>query len=111
MTNASITNFSAKEQRRVDFKFTASYNDDVEKVKSILIEIAQNHPLVLKDPPIMSRLLAHGPNSLEYVLRVWCQAPDYWTIYFDINETVKKEFDAQGIEIPFSQMDVHIKEK
>ncbi len=111
MTNASITNFSAKEQRRVDFKFTASYNNDVEKVKSILIEIAQNHPLVLKDMPIMSRLFAHGANSLEYILRVWCQAPDYWTIYYDINETVKKEFDTQGIEIPFPQMDVHIKEK
>ena len=111
MTNASITNFSAKEQRRVDFKFTASYNNDVEKVKSILIEIAQNHPLVLKDMPIMSRLFAHGANSLEYILRVWCQAPDYWTIYYDINETVKKEFDTQGIEIPLPQMDVHIKEK
>lgn len=59
----------------------------------------------------MSRLFSHGTNSLEYILRVWCQAPDYWTIYFDINEKVKKEFDAQGIEIPFTQMDVHIKEK
>ena len=44
----------------------------------------------------MSRLFSHGTNSLEYILRVWCQAPDYWTIYFDINEKVKKEFDAQG---------------
>jgi len=111
MTTASITNFSAKELRRVDFKFTASYKNDVEKVKRILIEIAENHPLVLKDQPIMSRLFSHGTNSLEYILRVWCQAPDYWTIYFDINEKVKKEFDAQGIEIPFTQMDVHIKEK
>ena len=109
MTTASITNFSAKELRRVDFKFTASYKNDVEKVKRILIEIAESHPLVLKDQPIMSRLFAHGANSLEYILRVWCQAPDYWTIYFDINETVKKEFDAQGIEIPYTQMDVHIK--
>jgi small conductance mechanosensitive channel len=111
MTTASITNFSAKELRRVDFKFTASYKNDVEKVKRILIEIAESHPLVLKDQPIMSRLFSHGTNSLEYILRVWCQAPDYWTIYFDINEKVKKEFDAQGIEIPFTQMDVHIKEK
>ena len=111
MTTASITNFSAKELRRVDFKFTASYKNDVEKVKRVLTEIAESHPLVLKDQPIMSRLFAHGANSLEYILRVWCQAPDYWTIHFDINETVKKEFDAQGIEIPFTKMDVHIKEK
>ncbi|NLV33598.1 MAG: mechanosensitive ion channel [Clostridiaceae bacterium] len=109
MTTASITNFSAKELRRVDFKFTASYKNDVEKVKRVLTEIAESHPLVLKDQPIMSRLFTHGANSLEYILRVWCQAPDYWTIYFDINETVKKEFDAQGIEIPYTQMDVHIK--
>jgi len=109
MTTASITNFSAKELRRVDFKFTASYKNDVEKVKRVLTEIAESNPLVLKDQPIMSRLFAHGANSLEYILRVWCQAPDYWTIYFDINEKVKKEFDAQGIEIPYTQMDVHIK--
>jgi small conductance mechanosensitive channel len=111
MTTASITNFSAKELRRVDFKFTASYKNDVEKVKNILIAIAENHPLVIKDQPIMARLSSHGANSLEYVLRVWCQAPDYWTIYFDINETVKKEFDDQGIEIPYPQMDVHIKDE
>ncbi|MDD4543328.1 MAG: mechanosensitive ion channel [Clostridia bacterium] len=111
MTSASVTNFSAKEKRRVDFKFTASYTNDVDKVNNILLEIANNHPMVNQDPPVMAKLFAHGDNSLEYILRAWVDAPNYWDVYFDITEQVKKEFDKQGIEIPYPQMDVHIKEK
>jgi small conductance mechanosensitive channel len=111
MTSASVTNFSAKEKRRVDLKFTASYTNDVDKVNNILLEIANNHPMVNQDPPVMAKLFAHGDNSLEYILRAWVDAPNYWDVYFDITEQVKKEFDKQGIEIPYPQMDVHIKEK
>jgi len=111
MTSASVTNFSAKDKRRVDLKFTASYTNDVDKVNNILLEIANNHPMVNQDPPVMAKLFAHGDNSLEYILRAWVDAPNYWDVYFDITEQVKKEFDKQGIEIPYPQMDVHIKEK
>ena len=110
MTSASVTNFSAKDKRRVDLKFTASYTNDVDKVNSILLEIAKNHPMVDQDPPVMAKLYTHGNSSLKYILRAWIDAPNYWTVYFDITEQVKKEFDKQGIEIPHPQMDVHIKE-
>ena len=111
MTSASITNFSAKDKRRVDLKFLASYDNDVEQVKNILLEIANNHPLVHKDPPAMSRLFSHGPNGLEYILRAWCDSKNYWTIYFDLNEAVKKEFDVKGIEIPYQQIDIHMRQQ
>lgn len=111
MTTASITNFSAKELRRVDLKFNASYENDIEKVKNILISVAKNHPLVLEEPAVMSRVFTHGTHGLEYILRAWTKAGDYWTVYFDINENVKKEFDKQGIEIPLPKLDVNLKDK
>lgn len=111
MTSSSITNFSANPKRRVDLKFTASYDNDVEKVKSVLLEVANSHPLVIKEPAVVSRVFSHGPNGVEYILRAWCEAKNYWPIYFDINETVIKEFDAQGIEIPYQQIDINMKQK
>lgn len=111
MTSASITNFSAKELRRVDIEYNVSYKNDIDKVKSVLTSVAEKHPLVLKDPSVTSGVYAHGPNSLVYVLRAWCKADDYWTVYFDMNENVKKSFDEQGIEIPLQQVVVDIKDK
>jgi len=108
LTNTAIINFSMEKQRRVDFEFTVSYNSDIETVKEILIDIATKHELVINDPPVFARLKEHGDSALVFVLRAWCEAADYWTIYFDITESVKKEFDKADIEIPFPQMDVHI---
>ena len=70
--------------------------------------MASKHELVLKYPAPFARLSNHGESSLEYTLRVWSKASDYWTVKFDLLENVKKEFDANGISIPYPQMDVHI---
>ena len=105
----SITNFSAKDTRRVDLIFRASFDADVEKVKKILYDIAYRHELTIKEPPPFARVYSHGDNWLEYVLRVWCKKSDYWTIYYDITEEVKKQFDKQAITIPYHQLDVNIK--
>lgn len=107
LTNSVIQNYSASGTRRVDFTFTASYDSDIDKVKQILLEAA-SHELVLKDKEPVVALTEHGDSALVYALRVWCNTPDYWTIKFDINEKVKKEFDKNGISIPFPQMDVHL---
>lgn len=111
MTNASITNFSAEKTRRVDLTFSTSYDADIELVKSILIKLAENHPMVLKEPKPMSRLASHGDSALNYILRVWCDNSNYWTVFYDLTEEVKKEFDRQGIEIPYPQLDVHMSDK
>jgi len=109
ITNSVIMNYSVSGTRRVDFTFTASYDADIDKVKEILLDAAA-HELVLKDEdkePFVA-LSEHGDSALVYTLRVWCNTSDYWTIKFDINEKVKKEFDKNGISIPFPQMDVHL---
>ena len=108
LTNSVIENYSASDERRVDLKFTASYDADVDKVKGILLSVAESHHKVLKDPAPFARLTNHGDSALEYTVRVWCKASDYWDVNFDIIETVKKEFDANGISIPYPQMDIHI---
>lgn len=111
ISNQTITNANAKTTRRVDFEFTCGYDDDIEKTKKILTDIASNHPLVLKDTASEVYLSKYGDSAISFILRVWCNTPDYWTVHFDITEQVKKEFDKNNISIPYPQVDVHIKEK
>lgn len=109
LANGNIVNYSEKDTRRVDFSFSISYSDDHEKAIAILKEICESHELVLKDPAPFIRMGEHGASSINITTRVWVKSADYWTVHFDILEKVKTEFDKNGIEIPFDQLDVHIK--
>lgn len=106
---SEIINYSEKDTRRVDLTFSIGYGDDFEKAKSIVAEIANNHELVLKDPAPFVRVKEHGASSIDIVCRVWTKSADYWTVNFDMLESVKKAFDKENIEIPFNQLDVHVK--
>lgn len=109
LTNASITNYSTEPLRRVDLTFTTAYDCDIEATKALLLKEATAHPLVLTEPAEpFARLQSQGDSALVYALRVWCKREDYWTVHMDLNESVKKAFDQNGIAIPFPQMDVHI---
>ncbi|WBW99755.1 mechanosensitive ion channel family protein [Oceanirhabdus sp. W0125-5] len=108
LANSSSVNYSAHSTRRVDFKFGVGYEDDILKVKKILNKIAENHELVLQDPAPQVFLSEHGDSSVNFSLRLWCKTEDYWKIYFEIMEIVKLEFDKEGINIPYPQMDVHL---
>ena len=112
LTNSEIINYSAEPTRRVDLTFTTAYTCDIEITKDVLLQVANAHPLVLTEPDApVARLQTQGDSALIYTLRVWCKSEDYWTVYFDLNETVKRTFDEKGILIPFPQMDVHIDQK
>ncbi len=108
ISNEAITNYSYHDTRRLDFTFSVAYDSDIEQVKSLLLEQAQAHDLVLKDPEPFCRLTNHGDSSLDFALRVWTKGSDYWTVNFDLKESVKKSFDANGIQIPYQQLDVHL---
>ncbi|MBR4778089.1 MAG: mechanosensitive ion channel [Lachnospiraceae bacterium] len=108
LTNSNVINYSALPQRRVDIKFSAGYHDDIDKVKSVLMSVAEAHEKVLKDPAPFIRLTAQAASSLDYTFRVWVNGADYWEVYFDMMERVKKAFDENGICIPFQQVDVHM---
>ena len=87
-------------------KLAASYSDGIIMGIAAIVEA---HPLALKDPAPFVRLSAHDASALVYTVRVWCKSADYWTVYFDLMEDVKKALDENGIEIPFQQVDVRMR--
>jgi small conductance mechanosensitive channel len=109
LANSNMTNYSAKELRRVDLKFSVDYNSDAELVLETLEKVSTKHPLVKKDPLPLIRMFEHGDSSLIYVVRVWTDTANYWPVYYDITEKVKEQFDKKGISIPYPQMDINIK--
>lgn len=104
----NITNFSARDTRRVDMVFGISYNDDLLKAKQLLQEIIDEDPRVLKDPAPVIALGALNDSSVDFLVRPWAKAEDYWALLWDTTEKVKLRFDAEGISIPYPQMDVHL---
>lgn len=109
LSGGTIVNYSEKDTRRVDMDFAISYSADFEKAKKIVTTILEAHELVLDDPAPFVRVGAHGTSGLQIKARAWTKNADYWTVYFDVIEDVKLAFDKTGIEIPFEQLDVHIK--
>lgn len=109
LANGNIINYSEKETRRVDFSFSISYANDFERAKSLISDICAAHELVLDDPAPFVRVSEHGASSINITTRVWVKSDDYWTVHFDVMEAVKKSFDENGIEIPYNQLDVHVK--
>lgn len=107
ISNSTLTNVTAMKERRVDLTFTAAYNADINKVEQTLLDVCNAHELVLKDPEPFARLSAHKDSALEYTVRAWCKADDYWTVYFDLIRDVKLAFDKENIVIPFPQVDIH----
>jgi small conductance mechanosensitive channel len=108
LSGDNITNYSAKETRRVDLVAGVGYGDDLEKVKDVLKQIVSEDPRVLPDPATTIAVSELADNSVNLVVRPWVKTADYWDVYFDLTETIKKRFDAEGISIPFPQRDVHL---
>jgi small conductance mechanosensitive channel len=109
LATGPITNFSAMPTRRIDFSFGIGYSDDIDKAKDILLKMAQKDDRVLKEenpPEVMVESL--GDSAVNLKLRIWVKSKDYWSLWCDTQEGVKKQFDAAGISIPFPQRDVHL---
>lgn len=109
LANASLTNFSAMTTRRVDITFGIGYDDDFEKAKSIIRGIIEADDRIHKEPAPFVRVGELGDNSVNIITRIWVDSPEYWNVYFDMLERVKSAFDQENINIPYPQMDVHIK--
>jgi small conductance mechanosensitive channel len=110
LSSGNIINYSEKDTRRVDFTFSIAYDADFEKAKAIVLDLLVNHELTLDDPAPFVRVSEHGASSINITARAWVKSADYWTVNFDTIEAVKKAFDENGIEIPFDQLDVHVKQ-
>lgn len=100
LSNGVVTNFSAHPQRRADVSFALAWDTDVDRAKGIMLAAAQEHPLVLQAPEPTARMGSSQEGRLHFTLRAWCKTPDYWTVVFDLNETLKRAFDRAGISVP-----------
>jgi small conductance mechanosensitive channel len=108
ITGGSITNFSAKDTRRIDFVFGVAYSDDIKKVKEVIWDVINADERILKDPAPTVGVLELADSSVNFAVRPWVNAADYWDVFFDLNEKMKLRFDEEGISIPFPQHDVHL---
>ncbi|MDO6563826.1 mechanosensitive ion channel [Amphritea sp. 1_MG-2023] len=102
-----ITNYSARDTRRVDMVFGIGYGDDLKKAKALLEEIVTSDERVLKEPAPVIAVSELADSSVNFVVRPWVKSGDFWGVKFDTTESVKLRFDEEGISIPFPQMDVH----
>ncbi|MDD6044799.1 MAG: mechanosensitive ion channel family protein [Clostridia bacterium] len=110
LVNQHLTNYSREPERRVDLTFPISYESDPEQAKAIAMGAILKHPLILTDrePPFV-RIHSYQDSSVNLITRVWCKTENYWTLYYDLTEQIRAEFDKNGIGIPYNQLDVHIK--
>ncbi len=111
LSNSEIINYSEKPTRRVEHTFSVSYDTDFEKAKAIIAKLCEENELVLLDPAPFIKVCKHNNSSIDIVARVWVKSEDYWTVHFDLLEQVKTAFDENGIEIPFDQIEVNVKNK
>jgi len=106
--SGAITNFSARDTRRVDMVFGIGYDDDIRLAKSILEKLVSEDSRILPEPAPVIALSELADSSVNFVVRPWVNSGDYWAVMWDMNEKVKLAFDDAKISIPYPQMDVHL---
>jgi small conductance mechanosensitive channel len=108
VATGAITNYSAESTRRVDFLFGIGYDDDIDQAKDVILDLIKADKRIFTDPEPFIAVKELADSSVNLVVRVWSDASDYWGIFFDLTENVKKTFDKKGISIPYPQSDVHL---
>ena len=109
LATGTMTVFSKLETRRVDWTFSIAYGDDFDKAQALLKRLCDDDKRILKMPEPFVRLAKLNSSSVDITVRAWVNLADYWDVFFGMNEQVYKTFAAEGLHIPFPQMDVHMK--
>ncbi|MBN8413324.1 mechanosensitive ion channel [Halomonas denitrificans] len=108
MMSGAVVNYSAHATRRVDLAVGVGYDDNIDTVRRVLESVVADDPRVLSEPKPNIRMNAMGDSSITWIVRPWVQASDYWSVYWEMTEEIKRRFDREGISIPFPQRDVHL---
>ena len=111
LANNVIVNNSIKDSRRVDVVMSVAYSTDFEKVTKVINEVCAKNELIFKDPAPYVGVSSYSASSIDLSIRVWCKNSDYWPINKYLMIELKKAFDANGIVIPFNQLEIAIKNK
>ena len=104
----TITNISARDTRRIDMVFGIGYGDDIKKARDIMVQVMESDTRILKDPAPQVAVSELADSSVNFVVRPWVNAADYWDVKFELTEKIKLAFDEHGVSIPFPQMDLHM---
>lgn len=111
LATGSLTNYTKKDTRRVQWIFSISYGDDYDKAEAVIKRLIDEDGRILQDPPPFIALHEMANSSVNIVTRAWVSVADFWLVYFDMNKKIYKTFSSEGLTIPFPQMDVHMKGK
>ncbi|HBH48514.1 MAG TPA: mechanosensitive ion channel protein MscS [Bacteroidales bacterium] len=108
LSTGSLVNFSEEATRRVDLLFGISYDDDIDKARSIIEKVISGNNKVLQDPSPFIGVVELADSSVNFAVRLWVESANYWDVFFFMQETIKKQFDAEGVTIPFPQQDMRV---
>ncbi|MBE6864045.1 MAG: mechanosensitive ion channel [Ruminococcus sp.] len=111
VSDGKIVNFTSSPVIRVDMKFSISYSADYGKARELILKAIEENKMILKNPASIVRMSSHNESSVSIDVLVWTNNADYFTVRYDMIETVKRVFDENGIVIPFNQLDVYVKEQ
>lgn len=108
LSTGSMVNYSAEKLRRVDWTVGVGYGDDLNKARAVLKGMCDADARILQEPEVFIGVAELADSSVNFAVRAWVKAEDYWGVYFDMNENIYNTFNKEGLNIPFPQMDVHI---
>ena len=111
LSTDTLTNYSEKPIRRLDMAFTVSYDSSTELAMKIMSDVIRGNPLALADPEPNIKISEYKDSGIEIIVRPWVLSDNYWQLKFELLESIGRELRRQGIEIPYNQIDVHIKDK
>jgi len=111
ITAGTIQNFTANDTRMINLTIGVSYEDDLKKAKQVITNVLVADARILKNPAPMVAVSELADSSVKLVVRPWVKPDDYWDVYFDITEKLKLAIESNGMSLPFTQYDVHIKGK
>lgn len=110
LTEGNIINYTALGTRRVDLAFGIGYGDDIDKARNVIKDVLSKEKRILPSPEPLIAVVELADSSVNFAVRPWVKADDYWDVYAALTENIKKAFDASGVSIPFPQRDVHVYE-
>lgn len=108
LATGKIINYTAEKMRRVDMVFGIGYEEDIDKAREIIEKIVKSNRMIERNPEPLIQVNGLGDHSVNLIVKVWCEADDYWDIYFRFQEEVKKSFDREGIMIPYLQRNINV---
>lgn len=108
LSNSAMTNYSTEAKRRVDWTIGIGYGDDASKTEKVIRKLCDEDSRILKDPEVFIAISELAESSVNFTVKAWVKAEDYWGVFYDMNKKVYEVFDMEGINIPYPQMDIHL---